>query len=122
MSPARTVLLIDDDPDIVHALRLCLERNGYQVAAAADGPTGVAQADAVHPGLVVVDLLLPGQNGFLVLERLKARGPEAPRVLMITASGGEPHRAYAELLGVDDYLVKPFSLEAFLEKVRRLLP
>lgn len=122
MSAAHTVLVIDDDPDIRLALTLGLERAGYRVEGAADGPAGVALAEAVNPGLVVVDLLLPGQNGFLVLERLKARGADAPMVLMISASSGEPHRVYAELLGADDFLVKPFSLETFLEKVRRLYP
>jgi DNA-binding response OmpR family regulator len=69
----------------------------------------------------VVDMMMPKKSGFLVLEKLKSRPETAPRVVMITANEGTRHRAYAEMLGVDDYLRKPFAMDKFLETIERLL-
>ena len=70
--------------------------------------------------MVVVDMLMPRKSGFMVLEKLKSVGAASPKVIMITANEGCRHRAYAELLGVDDYLCKPFAMEKFLESVERV--
>ena len=121
MATPRTVLLVDDDADILAAMRAVLERRGYRVLTAGDGNAGLAAAEREGPDLVVVDMMMPKKSGFLVLEKLKARGG-GPPVIMITANEGSRHRAYAEALGADDYLRKPFAMDRLLESVARLCP
>jgi DNA-binding response OmpR family regulator len=121
MADSRTILLVDDNPEVVSVLRLLLERRGYRVVAAADGNAGLAAAEREAPDLVIVDMMMPLKSGFLVLEKLKGR-PKALPVIMITANEGSRHKAYAEALGADDYLQKPFANERLLESVERLCP
>jgi DNA-binding response OmpR family regulator len=121
MATPRTVLLVDDDADIVSAMRAVLERHGYRVLTAGDGNAGLATAEREAPDLVVVDMMMPKKSGFLVLEKLKGRG-DGPPVIMITANEGSRHKAYAEALGADDYLRKPFAMDRLLESVTRLCP
>jgi CheY-like chemotaxis protein len=122
MAAPQTVLLVDDDAEIVAALRAVLEQRGYRVVCAADGNAGLAAAEREQPDLIVVDMMMPHQSGLVVLEKIKGRPGPGPRVVMITANEGPRHRAYAERLGVDAYLNKPFAVERFLEIVGRLLP
>ena len=124
MAASKTILLIDDDADIVRALQTLLETKGYRVVTAFDGAAGIEAAETERPDLVVVDMMMPKKSGFMVIERLKqgVPGETAPKVIMITGNEGSRHRAYAEMLGVDDYLNKPFALDAFLEAVFRTAP
>jgi DNA-binding response OmpR family regulator len=122
MAAAKTILLIDDDRDILEALSVLLERHGYRVVTAGDGQAGIEAAERERPDLVVADMMMPKKSGFLVLETLKSRAAPCPKVIMITANEGGRHRAYAEMLGVDDYLHKPFAIEILLESVERLCP
>src|SRR5262245_16853247 len=119
---AKTILLVDDDPEILGAMRLVLEKQGYRVVTAADGNMGLAVAEREAPDLVIVDMMMPRKSGFLVLEKLKSRADGAPRVIMITGNEGGRHRAYAEMLGVDDYIRKPFDMGRLLDSVQRLCP
>jgi DNA-binding response OmpR family regulator len=119
---AKTVLLVDDDADILAAMKTVLERKGYRVLTASDGNMGLAVAERESPDLVVVDMMMPRKSGFLVLEKLKSRPEQAPRVIMITANEGGRHRAYAEVLGVDDYIRKPFEIGRLVESVLKLCP
>ena len=121
MDCAKTILLVDDDRDILRSLQTVLETKGYRVLTAHDGQAGLLLAETSRPDLVVVDMMMPKQSGFLVLEKLKNSGPAGPKVIMITGNDGGRHRAYAELLGVDDYLRKPFALEHFLASVQQAL-
>jgi DNA-binding response OmpR family regulator len=121
MAESKTILLVDDDPEILSALRTFLQQKGYRVLTASDGNAGLAVAERERPDLVIVDMMMPKKSGFLVLEKLKSRPEAAPRVVMITANEGSRHRAYAEMLGVDDYLRKPFAMDKLLESVERLL-
>jgi len=121
MTLPRTILLVDDDREILGALRAVLERRGYRVLTATDGNAGLAAAESEAPDLVIVDMMMPKKSGFLVLEKLKARGG-GPPIIMITANEGSRHRAYAELLGADDYIRKPFAMDKLLESVERLCP
>jgi DNA-binding response OmpR family regulator len=122
MAATKTILLVDDDADILGAMRTILERKGYRILTASDGNMGLAVAEREAPHLVVVDMMMPKKSGFLVLEKLKARPDQGPRVIMITANEGSRHRAYAEVLGVDDYIRKPFEMSRLLESVQKLCP
>jgi DNA-binding response OmpR family regulator len=118
---AKRVLLVDDDPEIIESIRYALESRGYQIFIARDGNQGLAMAEKESPHLVILDMMMPKRSGFLVLEKLR-RAPENPvRVIMITANEGSRHKAYAEMLGVDDYIRKPFAMEKLVEAVQRLL-
>jgi DNA-binding response OmpR family regulator len=121
MAPAKTILIVDDDREIVHGLRLVLEARGYRVVIAYDGAAGLVAAEKERPDLVIVDMMMPKKSGFLVLEGLKSKGA-GPKVIMMTANEGSRHRAYAEMLGVDDYLRKPFAMDKFLDSVGQHCP
>jgi DNA-binding response OmpR family regulator len=121
MSSPKTILLMDDDADILEAMRLVFALLGHRVVTAGDGMAGIAAAEREKPDAVVVDMMMPKKSGFLVLEKLKSDRATAPRVVMITANEGGHHRAYAEMLGVDDYLRKPFAMAELVACVERLL-
>jgi DNA-binding response OmpR family regulator len=122
MAVPKTILLVDDDADILSAVRAFLDKKGYRVLTASDGNKGLAIAERDGPDLVVVDMMMPKQSGFIVVEKLRARPDGGPRLIMITGNEGNRHRAYAEFLGVDDYIRKPFALERLLESIERLCP
>jgi DNA-binding response OmpR family regulator len=118
----RRILLVDDDAEIIDAMKYALESRGYQVLVARDGNQGLAIAEKDDPDLVILDMMMPKRSGFLVLEKLRRTRPVPVRVIMVTANEGSRHKAYAEMLGVDDYLRKPFAMDKLLEAVERLLP
>src|SRR5689334_19612551 len=120
-SAARRILLVDDDAEIVESVRYALEAKGYSVLVARDGNQGLAMAEREDPDLVILDMMMPKRSGFLVLERLRRTRPVPLRVIMITANEGSRHKAYAEMLGVDDYIRKPFAMDRLMESVGRLL-
>lgn len=122
MGTRKTVLIVDDDAEIRGALEAVLTTHGYRVLTASDGNLGLAVAEREGPALVIVDMMMPRKSGFLVLEKLKSRKANGPRVIMITANEGNRHRAYAESLGVDDYLRKPFDVQRLVNSVRALCP
>ena len=119
----QTILLVDDDRDILLAMRTNLEDLGFRILTASDGNEAIQQAIEHNPDLVVLDMMLPKRSGFLVMEKLK-RGKnrtDPPRIIMITGNQGVRHKAYAESLGVDMYLNKPFRMEKLNESVKKLL-
>jgi len=117
----KRILLVDDDREIVESIRVSLEANGYEILVARDGNQGLAMAERDNPDLVILDMMMPKRSGFLVLERLRRTRPVPIRVIMITANEGSRHKAYAEMLGVDDYIRKPFAMDRLVESVGRLL-
>ncbi len=119
--PTGRVLLVDDDAEIVESLRLALESKGHQVLIARDGNQGLALAERENPDVVILDMMMPKRSGFLVLERLRRNVATPARVIMITANEGNRHKAYAEMLGVDDYIRKPFAMDRLIDSVERLL-
>ena len=119
-SPKR-VLLVDDDPEIIEAIRYALESRGYKIFIARDGNQGLALAESEDPDLVILDMMMPKRSGFLVLEKLRRTRQVPVRVIMITANEGSRHKAYAEMLGVDDYIRKPFAMDKLVDAVQRLL-
>jgi DNA-binding response OmpR family regulator len=117
----KRILLVDDDPEIIDSMRTVLESRGYQILVARDGNQGLAIAEGDGPDLVVLDMMMPKRSGFLVLEKLRRSTANPVRVIMITANEGSRHKAYAEMLGVDDYIRKPFAMDRLLDSVDRLL-
>lgn len=121
MEPAdKTILLIDDDREIAGTIHTVLTHTGYKVHLASNGVDGQRQIETLKPDLVITDMMMPRMGGFPVLEFLKTLDTP-PKVIMITANEGGRHKAYAEMLGVSDYLRKPFPMEVLLEAVRRAL-
>ncbi len=118
---SKRILLVDDDAEIIESLRLALEANDYEVLIARDGNQGLALIERESPDLVILDMMMPKRSGFLVLERLKRMGEKKQRLIMITANEGSRHKAYAEMLGVDDYIRKPFPMDRLIQSVERLL-
>ena len=114
------VLVVDDDAEIIDTVQFALKQKGYEVIIARDGNQGLAMAEKDEPDLVILDMMMPKRSGFLVLEKLKTLG-NAVKVIMITANEGSRHKAYAEMLGVHEYLRKPFAMDKLLECVERLL-
>lgn len=115
------VLLVDDDAEIIESIRYALEAKGYEILIARDGNQGLAMAERESPDLVILDMMMPKRSGFLVLEKLRRTHAQPIRVIMITANEGSRHKAYAEMLGVDDYIRKPFSMDRLVESAGRLL-
>ena len=117
----KRILLVDDDREIVESMRIALEADGYEILVARDGNQGLAMAERDNPDLVILDMMMPKRSGFLVLEKLRRSRPVPLRIVMITANEGNRHKAYAEMLGVDDYIRKPFAMDRLLDSVERLL-
>lgn len=119
----KTILIVDDDPDIVTAISQGLADSGAAIETASDGNTAVTLAESKSPDLVILDIMLPQKSGFLVLERLRQGKPRGakPHVIMITGNQGRRHKQYAETLGIDEYLNKPFRMERLLEVTNKLL-
>jgi DNA-binding response OmpR family regulator len=120
MADGDKVLLIEDDREIATTLRSVLEAAGYDVSYAPNGKEGQRLIEDIRPALVITDMMMPQLGGFPVLEYLKQM-PSPPKVIMITANEGGRHKAYAEMLGVSDYLRKPFAMDVMLEAVEKAL-
>ena len=115
------VLLVDDDVEIVETVSYALESAGYEVVIARDGNQGLALAERENPQLMILDMMMPKRSGFLVLEKLRRELDLPLPVIMITGNEGSRHQAYAELLGVSEYIRKPFPMDRLLNAVERLL-
>ncbi|MGI6420559.1 MAG: response regulator transcription factor [Thermoguttaceae bacterium] len=118
---ARKILIVDDDVEIVDTIQAALQANGYTVVFARDGTQGLVMVERERPDLVILDMMMPKRSGFLVLERLRRTRKDMIPVIMITANEGSRHKAYAEMLGVVDYLRKPFPMDRLLGAVERVL-
>ena len=118
-SPARTVLVVDDEPTLVATLRYNLEREGYKVVAAGDGEKAISLARSERPDLLILDLMLPTVDGLEVC-RILRREMNLP-ILMLTARAGEVDKVVGLEIGADDYVTKPFSTRELLARVRALL-
>jgi DNA-binding response OmpR family regulator len=111
-----TVLIVDDDPKIRDLLRLYVEREGHRAAFAADGPEALAVAGQSPPDLVLLDVMLPGLDGFEVCRRLR-EASDVP-VVLLTARSGDSDKVVGLDIGADDYIVKPFSPRELMARVR----
>jgi two-component system, OmpR family, alkaline phosphatase synthesis response regulator PhoP len=114
------VLIVEDNHDLAFGLRNNLEIEGYSVDVADDGPAGLASVRQHAPDLVILDLMLPGMDGYRVLRQMRAEGFSMP-VLILTARGEEADKVLGFRLGADDYVTKPFGVLELLARVEALL-
>jgi DNA-binding response OmpR family regulator len=119
-APLCTVLIVEDDPSIALGLRINLEADGYRVLAADDGEKGLLEARSENPDLIILDVMLPGLNGFEVLRTLRQEGHTMP-IIVLSARTGEMDKVTGLELGAEDYVAKPFSLAELLARVRAAL-
>src|SRR5262249_43765083 len=119
--PAMTrILVIEDNRNLATGLRNNLEIEGHEVSVAADGPSGLSLARSLQPDLIILDLMLPGMDGYRVLASLREDGVDTP-VLILSARGEEADKVLGFRLGADDYVAKPFGLLELLARVDALL-
>ena len=117
----KTILLVDDDNEIIETMRTVFDSRGYRVIVARDGNAGLTIAERENPDLIILDMMMPKKSGFLVLEKLKTRPGGLIPTIMITGNEGSRHRAYAEMLGVRDYIRKPFAIEKLVKSAEKIL-
>jgi DNA-binding response OmpR family regulator len=116
----KTVLVIDDDATLRDTIGLMLETEGFSPAFADDGASGITQAMALKPNLVLVDLRMPGLGGMEVCKQLRAAGMNTP-LMVLSAIGDEMDKVLLLEIGADDYVVKPFGARELLARIRALL-
>lgn len=109
------ILVIEDEPKIQHIIKAYLEKEGFQVETASDGPTGLALAQNGRPDLIILDLMLPGLSGENLLTRFRQES-EIP-IIIVSAKSSEDERIFGLTIGADDYLVKPFSPRELVARV-----
>jgi two-component system, OmpR family, alkaline phosphatase synthesis response regulator PhoP len=114
------ILVVEDNPDLAYGLRNNLEIEGYQVDVVEDGSVGLARARDAGPDLMILDLMLPGMDGYRVLKTLRDEGRQMP-ILILTARGEEADKVRGLRLGADDYVTKPFGVLELLARVEALL-
>lgn len=116
------ILIVDDSPTEVHAMKVALERHGYQIASAGDGAEAYEKARQMKPDLIFMDVVMPGVNGFQATRKL-ANDPNTKEipVIMVTSKDQETDRIWGMRQGAVDYLVKPVSAERLLAKARAAL-
>ena len=124
----KRVLIVDDDNDILTSMQAAFEETGATIDTASNGNKAVELSEKNNPDLIVLDMMLPGRSGFLVLEKLqqekvKAKKPRnsPPWVIMITGNQGKRHQMYAESLGANEYFNKPVKLDKLVATAERLL-
>ena len=124
----KRILLVDDDPDILTSMQAIFEPTGATVDTANNGNKAVELNEKNRPDLIVLDMMLPGRSGFLVMEKIqqekqKAKKPRnsPPFVIMITGNQGARHKMFAESLGVSEYLIKPVKMDKLIATAERLL-
>ena len=116
---SNTVLVVEDEPNLLMALKYTLEQEGYDTLTAVDGESGLRIAQSRSPDLVILDVMLPSLDGFEVC-RILRRQSNIP-ILMLTARGEEVDRVVGLELGADDYVTKPFNMRELLARVRNML-
>ena len=114
------ILVIDDDESLRDTISLMLEKEGYRPVLAADGLTGLQEAYATNPALILVDLRMPGLGGIEVCKRVRAAGMKTP-IIVLSAIGEEVDKVLLLEIGADDYVVKPFGARELLARIRAVL-
>src|SRR5437879_8704564 len=114
------ILVVEDNPDLAYGLRNNLEIEGYEVEVVEDGSEGLARARTGGPDLIILDLMLPGLDGYRVLRALRDEGRRMP-VLILTARGEEGDKVRGFRLGADDYVTKPFGVLELIARVEAVM-
>jgi DNA-binding response OmpR family regulator len=122
MSDPASVLIVDDEPNILLSLQFIMKRAGYDVRTASDGEQALAEIARAKPNVVLLDVMMPKLDGFTVCERIRAT-PEwgDVRIIMLTARGRDVERQKGLALGANDYIIKPFSTKDATERVAAVL-
>jgi len=115
-----TILVVEDEYAVARGLEYALRQEGYEVRVAGSGEEGLATASELAPDLIILDVRLPGIDGFETLRRLRATGSKAP-VLLLTARDDEVDKVVGLELGADDYMTKPYGLRELMSRIRALL-
>ena len=116
------IMIVDDDRNICELLRLYIEKEGFETAIANDGKAAVQMFDSVNPDLMLLDIMLPGEDGITILKKLRENSATADiPVIMATAKGTEYDKVIGLDLGADDYLAKPFGMMEMVSRVRAVL-
>ena len=116
MSDQKTVLIVEDEKNIVDILRFNLQRSGYAILEAYDGEDGLKKALSANPDLILLDVMLPKMNGFDVCKALREKGSNVP-VIILTAREEESDKVLGLEIGADDYITKPFSMRELVARV-----
>ena len=118
----KTILVVDDEEDVLELVKYNLEKNGYRVTTASTGEEAINKARSILPNLVLLDLMLPGIDGLEVCKQLKSNPKtEHVPVIMLTAKGEESDVVVGLEVGADDYITKPFSPKVLIARIRRIL-
>ena len=119
----KKILLVDDDSDILASMQAAFEPTGAVIQTAANGNKAVEIAEKTQPDLVILDMMLPGRSGFMVLEKIKSKKLRnaKPFVIMITGNLGARHKLYAESQGVSEYFTKPVKMDKLIATAEKLL-
>ena len=121
-TPQNTAIrVVDHNPDILDTISFALTQAGYEVFTAQNGEEGLQLAKQHKPELILLDMMMPKRSGFLVIESLRKEYEDPIRIMMMTANEGKRHESYAELLGVDEYLHKPFPMDKLIDRIEALL-
>jgi DNA-binding response OmpR family regulator len=119
---AASVLIVDDEPNIVLSLEFLMRQAGYDVRVARDGDAALAAVAERVPDLVLLDVMMPGRDGYAVCQAIRANpGCARTRIVMLTARSREVEREKGIALGADDYVTKPFSTRVLVDRVREML-
>jgi two-component system, OmpR family, alkaline phosphatase synthesis response regulator PhoP len=114
------ILICDDEPNIVVSLEFLMRRQGHEIRVVGDGDAALAAAAEFAPDLVLLDLMLPGRDGYSVCQTLRAGG-QRMKIIMLTAKGREAEVAKGLAVGADDYVTKPFGTQDLVARVQQLL-
>jgi len=117
---AERILIVEDEPSMAEAVAYALEIEGFDTVAAGDGQSALTQFEQAQPHLVILDLMLPGINGWDLFTAFRKQRPGVP-VIMLTARADEPDRVAGLEMGADDYVTKPFSMRELMARVRTVL-
>jgi DNA-binding response OmpR family regulator len=117
-----TILVVEDESDLVWLMRYNLERQGYQTFFANNGRAALELLEEHRPGLILLDLMLPVMDGWSFLEALAQSGKARPRVIVVSARTGSEDKVRAQQYVVDAFIAKPFDMDELLGKIRELLP
>jgi len=117
-----SILVVDDEPNIVLSLEFLLKQAGFRVRTVANGEAALAAIAQEPPDLVLLDVMIPGRDGYAVCQEIRSNPAwRDMRIIMLTAKGGDIQREKGLSLGADEYVTKPFSTRELVERVRRML-